>query len=293
MNYRWAALATLAIAPAVPADVGVVDDVGARVTLATPARRVIGLAPHAVELLYAAGGGERLVAAVDYSDYPPAAWSLPRIGGVGGLDLERIVALKPDLLVAWASGNPPAVIDRLRALNLPIFLSEPRRIEDIASNIERLGILLGTEATARAASTRFRSAHAALVRRYADRPPLKVFYQVLDPIVITVNGTHLVSQAGDVCGGRNVFAEASKLDPVVGEEAVVAAEPDVVIASGTPEQWEPWRRRWQRLSIRAARRQALYFIPADLLHRHTPRLLEGTRRLCEYLDLARQTRAHD
>lgn len=287
MTRRWLALLFVVVTDAV-ADVVVVDDVNARVTLPAPAARVVALAPFAVELLYEAGGAGRIVGAVDYSDHPPAARQLPRVGGGAGLDLERIVALKPDLLVAWASGNPPAVVQRLRQLGLPVFLSEPRRFDDIASNIERLGTLLGTTPVAGAAAARFRAEVAALSKRYAGRPPLRVFYQVLDPILFTVNGAHLISQAGNVCGGQNVFRDISKLAPAINEEAVVAADPDVIIGSGTAEQWRHWRARWQRYPLRAVRRQALYFIPADELHRHTPRVLKGTARLCDFLDQARQ-----
>lgn len=289
MTRRWLALLLVVVTDAL-ADVVVVDDVGARVALPAPASRVVGLAPHAVELLYEAGGAGRVVGAVDYSDYPPAARQLPRVGGGAGLDLERIVTLKPDLLVGWASGNPAAVVQRLRQLRLPVFLSEPRRFEDIASNIERLGTLLGTAPVARAAAARFRSDVMALSKRHANRPPLRVFYQVLDPLLITVNGTHLISQAGAVCGGQNVFADVPKLDPVINEEAVVAADPDVIIGSGTAEQWQHWQQRWRRYPLRAVRQQALYFVPADELHRHTPRLLKGAARLCEYFDQARQQR---
>lgn len=289
MRRRWLAL-LLIVASDAFADVVVVDDVNSRVTLPAPAARVVGLAPHAVELLYDAGGAGRIVGAVDYSDYPPAARELPRVGGGVGLDLERIVALKPDLLVGWASGNPAAVVQRLRQLGLPLFLSEPRGFEDIASNIERLGTLLGTAPVARAAAAKFRADVAALSKRYADRPPLRVFYQVLDPILFTVNGAHLISQAGNICGGQNVFSDISKLAPVINEEAVVAADPEVIIGSGTADQWQHWRARWQRYPLRAVRQQALYFIPADELHRQTPRVLKGTARLCDYFDQARQQR---
>ena len=289
MTRRWLALLLVIVTDAF-ADVVVVDDVNARVAIPVPASRVVVLAPFAVELLYEAGGAGRIVGAVDYSDYPPAARQLPRVGGGVGLDLERIVALKPDLLIGWASGNPVAVVQRLRQLGLPVFLSEPRRFEDIASNIERLGTLLGTTPVARAAAARFRSDVAALSKRYADRPPLRVFYQVLDPILFTVNGAHLISQAGAICGGQNVFGDISKLAPAINEEAVVAADPEVIIGSGTADQWQHWRARWQRYPLRAVRQQALYFIPADELHRHTPRVLKGTTRLCEYLDQARRQR---
>lgn len=282
-------LALLALLPLVSAaSVRVIDDVGHTVELAAPARRIVSLAPHATELLYAAGAGERVAAAVQYSDYPEAAKRLPRVGGGAGLDLERILAHRPDLVVGWASGNPARVIERLRALGLTVYLTEPRRMDDIATNLERLGVLAGTEPAAREAASRFRGEHAQLVARYAGRPPLRVFFQVLDPLVVTVNGEHLISEAGRACGGRNVFADLAKLDPVVSEEAVLAANPEVIVASGTEEAWREWEARWRsRRDLAATRRGALYFIPADLLHRQSPRILGGMRRLCEDLEDAR------
>lgn len=282
-------LALLALLPLVSAaSITVVDDTGRTVELVVPARRIVSLAPHATELLYAAGAGERIVAAVQYSDYPEAAKRLPRVGGGAGLDLERIVAHRPDLVVGWASGNPARFIERMRDLGLTVYLTEPRRMDDIATNLERLGALAGTESAAREAARRFRGEHEQLVARYAARTPLRVFFQVLDPLVITVNGEHLISQAGRACGGQNVFADLAKLDPAVSEEAVLAANPDVIIASGTEEAWREWKVRWHsRRDLAAGRRGALYFIPADVLHRQSPRILEGMRRLCEALEDAR------
>jgi len=276
-------------APAV-ADIGVRDDTGVAVTLAAPARRVIALAPHAVELLYAAGAGARLVAAVEFSDYPDAARALPRVGDSAGLDLERIVALKPDLIVAWASGNPRRMIERLRALGIPVYLSEPRRLAGIASNIERLGILTGDAASARAYAARFTRQYRELATRYQGAVPVRVFYQVLDPAIVTVNGDHLISEVGRLCGGRNVFETLPKLDPVLDPEAVLHADPEAIIASGLEQSWARWRERWRAHNeMTAVRRGALYFIPADILHRQSPRILEGAKRLCADLDDARRS----
>lgn len=288
--YRW--LAALVLLPAIStASVRVIDDTGRAVELAAPAQRIVSLAPHATELLYAAGAGNRIVAAVQYSDYPEAAKRLPRVGGSAGLDLERIVASHPDLVVGWASGNPVRVVERLRDLGLAIYLSEPRRMDDVATNLERLGVLAGTPDIAREAAARFRREHQRLAERYAKRPRLRVFFQVLDPLLTTVNGEHLVSEAGRACGAQNVFADLGKLDPVVNEEAVLAADPEVIIASGTEAAWREWKSHWRsRSGLSASRHGALYFIPADLLHRPGPRIFEGTRRLCEALEDARSRR---
>jgi iron complex transport system substrate-binding protein len=267
------------------------DDTGRAVVLPMPARRIISLAPHTTELLFAAGAGSRIVATVDYSDYPPAARAIPRIGGSSGLDLERILTLKPDLIVGWASGNPRRTIERLQDLGLPVYLTEPRHLADIARDLEQLGRLAGTSGAARPEAARFTARYRALAARYADRARVRVFYQVLDPLLITVNGEHLISEILNLCGGENIFAALPVLAPVVGEEAVIKADPDAIMAGGTEDGWRGWRARWrERADLTAARRGALYFIPADTLHRHGPRVLDGAEQVCAALDDARRKR---
>jgi iron complex transport system substrate-binding protein len=210
-----AVLLALGASTAAHADVTARDDDGNTVTLAAPAQRVISLAPHATELVYAAGGGAKLVGTVTYSDYPPAARAVPRIGNNKALDLERIAALKPDLIVAWRHGNAERQTDALRALHIPLFFSEPRHLDDIATSLGRLGALLGTQPAADAAAAAFRRDIAALRARYAARAPVTVFFQVWDRPLMTLNGAHLISDAIELCGGRNVFASLKPLVPTV------------------------------------------------------------------------------
>jgi len=283
-------LGLLGAAPA-PAPTRVPDDAGATVVLAAPARRIVSLAPHVTELLYAAGAGGYVVGAVDYSDYPEAAKRIPRVGGYTGLDLEAIVALRPDLIIAWQSGNPPSQVERLRALGLAVYVSEPRHIEDVATNIERLGRLAGTADAALRAARAFRRRHEALRRRYAARPAVTVFYQIWDRPLMTVNGKQLISDVIHLCGGRNVFADLPILAPTVDVEAVLAADPEAIVASGAgaarPEWFDAWR-RWPQL--RAVRRDNLFVVPPDVLQRHGPRILDGAEHLCADLETARRRR---
>jgi len=283
-------LGLLGAAPA-PAPTRVPDDAGATVVLAAPARRVVSLAPHVTELLYAAGAGGYVVGAVDYSDYPEAAQRIPRVGSYTGLDLEAIVALRPDLIIAWQSGNPPSQVERLRALGLAVYVSEPRHIEDVATNIERLGRLAGTADAALRAARAFRQRHEALRRRYAARPAVTVFYQIWDRPLMTVNGKQLISDVIHLCGGRNVFADLPILAPTVDVEAVLAADPEAIVASGAgasrPEWFDAWR-RWPQL--RAVRRDNLFVVPPDVLQRHGPRILDGAEHLCADLETARRRR---
>lgn len=289
---RLAALAAL-LAAALPAsaELRITDDTGRELVLPGPAERIVSLAPHVTELLFAAGAGEKVVGVVAYSDYPPAARALPQVGGYTQLDLEAVVALQPDLVVAWSSGNRNANLDKLLALGIPVFLNEPRRLDDVADSLEDMGRLAGTEPAARDAAERFRSRRAALAARYRERPPVRMFYQIWDKPLMTINGEHLISDAIRLCGGENVFAGLGQLAPRIGVEAVLAANPEAVVASGMGEERPDWLdqwRNWPKLSASAAGN--LYFIPPQLIQRHTPRLLDGAEQLCEFLEEARAKR---
>jgi len=276
-----------------PACAGIVvtDVSGITIKLVAPARRIVSLAPHITELLFAAGAGDRVVGNVDYGNYPPAARTLSGVGGSSQLDLEAIVALKPDLVMGWESGNSPASISRLRSMGLNVYLSEPKRIQDIAGDLERIGQLAGTEVTANAAARAFRERYSSLAERYSQRPPVNVFYQIWKQPLMTVNGKQIISDAIGLCGGRNVFSQLPILAPTVTVEAVIAANPEVIVASGMgdvrPEWLDDWK-RWRTLS--AVARDNLYFVPPDLIQRHTPRVLDGAEKLCMHLEAARGKR---
>ena len=277
-----------------PARAGIVaaDAGGAGIELAAPARRIVSLAPHITELVFAAGAGDRLVGNVDYGDYPPAARALPRVGGHSRLDLEAIVALKPDLVLGWESGNASASVSRLRAMGLSVYLFQPNHIKDIANDLEVIGKLAGTEAAANAAATAFRQRHAMLAARYSRRPPVAVFYQIWKQPLMTVNGKQIISDAIRLCGGRNVFSQLPILAPTVTVEAVIAANPEAIVASGMDEARPEWLDDWKRWhTLAAVAAGNLYFIPPELIQRHTPRILDGAERLCVHLETARGKRA--
>lgn len=273
------------------AEIVVTDASGVGIRLAAPARRIVSLSPHITELLFAVGAGDRIVGNVDYGNYPPAARALPKVGDYANLDLEGIVALKPDLVMGWQSGNPPAAVARLRAMGLQVHLSEPGRIEDIAGEMERIGRLAGTEAVANAAANAFRERHARLAARYSPRPPVTVFYQIWKQPLMTINSKQIISDAIRLCGGRNVFAQLQGLAPTVSVEAVIAANPEVIVASGMGESRPEWLDDWKRWNtLTAVARDNLYFVPPDLLQRHTPRILDGAEKLCAHLEAARGKR---
>ncbi|WP_230969839.1 cobalamin-binding protein [Nitrogeniibacter aestuarii] len=290
---RGLALIAAAIT-AIPAfaTIDLTDDMGTPVHLDAPARRIVSLAPHVTELIYAAGAGEALVGVVDYSDYPPEASRLPSVGSYTRADLEAIVALKPDLVIGWRSGNPPVQIDRLRALGIPVFVNESRDLGAVARTLRRIGTMAGTETAANAAADAFEAREAALRDRYASLAPVSVFYQIWNKPLMTINGEHLISAVIRLCGGRNVFDSEDLLAPKIGEESVLVANPESIVASGMGEARPEWLDTWRRWpQLRAVQQDNLFFIPPELIQRHTPRILDGATRLCEQLDQARQRRA--
>ncbi len=273
------------------AEIAVKDDTGATVRLAQPAQRIVTLAPHMAETLYAAGAGDKLVGTVEYSDYPESVKAIPRVGGYSRLDLEAIAALKPDLIIAWLSGNAPAHIEKLRSLGFPIYVSQPNRLEDVASEIERVGALAGTHRVADAAAAAYRERLAALHKRYSQRPTVRTFYQVWKQPLSTVGGKQIISSVIRLCGGENVFESLETMAATVTVESVIAANPEAIVASGMDQARPEWLDDWKRWSsLTAVARDNLFFVQPQLIQRHTPRLLDGTEALCQHLETARSRR---
>ena len=281
-------LAAFAIAPA-RATLQAIDDAGTTVTLPEPAQRILSVAPHVTELLFAAGAGHRIVGTVEYSDHPAAAQAIPRIGDSAQLDLERVVSLKPDLIVVWRNGTPAQQVQRLRGLGIPVYASESRRLGEISSTMRRLGLLAGTAPVAERRADGFDREVAALRERYAGRRPLRVFYQIWHRPLLTINGAHLISDALALCGASNVFADLQALTPNVSEEAVVEADPDAIVTGSVdPSGRDDNLARWRRLgALRATRLGNLVVVDPDTLHRQSDRIVVGARELCDKLDAVR------
>ena len=285
---RIAALLLLLLSFQATAEVLVKDDYGNQVRLAAPAARIVSLSPHLTELIYAAGAGGRLVGALEFSDYPAEARAVPRVGSDAGIDLEAVIALQPDLVVAWPNAGSLRAVNRLADLGLPVFRSEPRELDDIPRTLQRLGILAGTGREAGRAAAAFRARVHELERRYSKRPTVRVFYQVWDRPLLTVNGEHVISKVMRICGGENVFARLPLIAPEIDREAVLHADPQVIVASGSDGQRPAWLDAWRAFpGLTAAARGNLYAIAPELIQRHTPRLLDGAERLCSILDEVR------
>ena len=259
------------------------------VAAVTPApRRVITLAPHLTELVYAAGAGDRLVGTVDTSDHPAAARAVPRIGDVARLDAERLLAARPDLVIAWGDGTPREQLAALRRLRVPVLEMQQHRLADVPASIERLGRLFGTEAVARAEAERLRAELDRLRARHAGRPRLRVFYQVWSAPLYTLGGNHVVTEMLGVCGADNVFAGERSSGFAVDEESVYARDPDALVMAGSAAEVRDWRARWAaKPRLRALESGAVVVADPDLVNRMGPRLVAGTARLCADLDRVR------
>jgi len=270
------------------AAVSVLDDEGTVVELPQAATRVISLAPSLSELLFAAGAGSRIVGVVEYSDFPEAARAIPVVGRHDLLDMERILQLNPDLIVAWQSGNPRASVARLRELGFAVYIAEPKRLDSIPSHLERLATLTGTEPVGNRAAREFRKHLTLLADTYEKRSPVSVFYQVWDLPLISAGGNELINDIIELCGGRNIFADITLVAPKVSTEAVLARNPDAIIASGMDIERPEWLDDWKNWpTVTAVHNGNLFFVPPDLLQRHTPRALLGASMMCEQIDQAR------
>lgn len=267
------------------------DDLSREVCLHDPARRIATLSPGATELTYAAGAGNQVVAVVSFSDYPPEAKEVTSVGSHTRIDLETVVGLAPDLVVGWVTGNPAEQLETLEALGMPVFYIEPRTVDGVAHTIERLARLAGTEVVGQSVADGFRDGMADLASRYGNREPVRTFYQVWDEPLMSVNREHLIGQVVQLCGGDNVFGDQPRLVPRLDDEAVLAANPDVIIAGGMGEENRHWLTHWEQYThLAAVAENNLYFVPPSLIQRPTPRLLEGARLLCEKLEQVRQQR---
>ncbi len=286
---RWALPGLLGLAVAAHAQLPPVTDArGRAVQLAQPATRIVSLSPHITEQLFAIGAGGLVVGAVEWSDYPDAAAAIPRVGSSSLINYEVVLRLDPDLVVVWRSGNGDQVAARLEALGLPVFVQEPRTLEDIPADLARLGVLVARERQAAAVIGDFNARIDQLRHTYSQRPPVRVFQQIWNQPMITLNGEHLVTDIIRLCGGVNIFAEAPSLVVNTSLEAVLLKDPEVIViseADGVPPDWVDDWLQWPAISAVANRQ--LYVIDPDLLHRHTPRIAEGAAQLCRYIDNAR------
>lgn len=255
------------------------------------ATRIISLAPHLTELAFVAGAGDRLVGVSAYSDFPEGAKKLPQIGSSANVDLERIVALQPNLILAWQSGNSPFAIGRLQAMGFRVYISEARKLKDIATQLRAIAKLSGTETVGESNAHHFEQQLDDLKKRGAGKSFVTTFVDIWQNPFITVNGKHIISDVLALCGGKNVFAYAPTLTPAVGLEALLGAAPSAIVGGDSATNSINFVRSWQAYpQLSAVRNGHIYFVHPDVIQRPTPRILEGARRICDGLDKVRRQR---
>ncbi len=261
------------------------DDRGVTIALGQPVQRIVTLAPHLAEIAFAAGADAKLAGVSSFSRHPAEAERLPVVASHGRVDIERLIALRPDLVLAWQSGNSPLQIDRLERIGMRVFVTEARALADVPRIVRLVGELAGSAEVAEARARQFENEIAGLRKRYAGERRVAVFVEIWHTPLLTVNGGHLISDALRLCGGRNVFAAAKTLTPLVSREQVLDARPEVIVTGGFgSEALQAWR---GLESVPAVRNRRIYAIDPDRFHAQGPHVLEGVRALCERLELAR------
>lgn len=270
------------------APISVVDYAGHPITLKGPARRIISLTPHLTEMLFAVGAGEWIKGTVEFSNYPPKAKKITRIGTYETFDLEKILDFNPDLIVAWPSGNPTSQLELMKQLGLTLYYFDPNQMVHIPRDIRVLGTLVGNQSIAETRANSFEETYRRLQERYSQRPKVRVFYQIWDRPLMTINGEHLIDDIIRLCGGDNIFQNLSVLAPTVSVEAVLKENPSAIIASGMAEERPEWLDLWRRWrQLKAVKMDALFVIHPDLIQRHSLRIIQGAEQMCLHLETVR------
>ena len=269
-------------------NITVIDFSGRKFDFPKPASRVVALAPHIVENLFSIGAGDLIVGAVSHSDYPKEALELPIVGGYKKINFEAILALEPDVVIGWTTGNSTDSLSKIEELGIPVILDQPDTLDDIAASLRMLGQLTGLEVEADKKADEFLEKLSAFQEVNLDKPKVKTFYQVWNEPLITINGNHIISDAIETCGGTNVFSSSIATAPRTNIESVIAKAPEAIIASGMGEARPEWLDDWKQWkAIPAANKGNLFFVNPDHLQRHTVRQLLAIESICEQLDQVR------
>ena len=266
----------------------VIDYVGNKISLNAPAERIVALAPHIVENVFSAGAGDKLIGVVNYSDYPEAALKLPIVGGYQQVNNEKIIELKPDLILAWDSGNSHSNIQKLKSLGFSVYIDQPHTLQDVAKSIRDIGILTNREAISEPVAADYLDKISTIKNTYRNKSKVSSFYQVWNQPLQTINGKHIISAAMEVCGGTNIYAEELAVAPIINIESVLDKNPQAIVASGMANARPEWLDDWlQWQSLDAVKNDNLFYIPPDYIQRHTLRILFGIKEFCAHFDTVR------
>jgi len=269
------------------ASINVIDDDGNVFKFPRPMSRIVSLAPHITELLFAAGASAQIVGTVSFSDYPEAAKIIPLVGSYNKIDIEAVLSRNPDLVIAWSGGNSKEQLEKLKLLGIEVYISEPKNFTGVAENIRNMGKILATENIANLASETFLNELDLLKQQYPENKKVNVFYQVWNDPLMTISDGHLIGQVIKFCSGNNVFGELPVISPRVSIEAVIKENPDVIVA-GMAEGRENWLKQWEKWQVlNAVKNKHVYSINADYVTRQTPRVILGIRKMCEHLEKVR------
>jgi len=273
--------------------ISVFDDKNYTITLNQPAQRVITLAPSLTEMVFKIGAEDKLVATVKSSDFPTAAKNIARIGDYERFNLETLLSYKPDLILAWSSGNNSQQIEQIKKFNIPVYLIEPRELNDIAKTLRNIGILLAHTVQAEQAANDFERRLIQITETNKHKSRLRAFYQIWHEPIYTVNGEHVISRIMQMCGLDNIFQNARILAPKINLESIIGKNPDVIIASGVVTEANVKKPDWLSVwgnwpDISAVANDNVFFIHPDIINRQSTRILDGAERMCEFADDARK-----
>jgi len=254
----------------------------------TSQQRIIALSPHSVEILFALGVGDQIVGTLEYADYPLAARKIPRIGNFAGIKIEKVLALKPDLIVAWKGGNKASDLEKIESLGMNVFYSQPNSIHQVIEEVLALGRLTATEITSRHLAEQLSQQYLEIKNHYLDKSKVKVFYQLWHKPLRTIGGGNWINSLIKDCGGINIFEKANAPYPVVSFESVLMAKPEVIIIPDNSKAFVQKKQLWSDWpEITAVKNHQIVALNGDLLHRFTPRAIEGLKQLCQSIDRAR------
>ncbi|EZP25475.1 cobalamin-binding protein [Pseudomonas sp. RIT288] len=241
--------------------------------------RVVSLAPSLSEIVVELDSADLLVGVLDAGERPAALKNVPSVGRYGQLDMERLLSLKPDLLLLWPGSVGPAQRDQLKRLNIPTYVAEPHNLEQLSAQIETIAAQLGRPERGTKLAADLRQKLAELRQRYRRNTPLKVFYQVWDKPLYTVGGGQIISDALEVCGAHNVFADLSLPAPQVSIEAVLQRDPQVILA-GEQAQLDAWK-DWPQVA--AVKQGKLLLVTDKGLERPSGQMIDATAKLCQLI----------
>lgn len=257
----------------------------------TTPQRVISLAPHITEILFSAGAGDKLVGVVDYSNYPEAALEIENIGAYNAINIEKVIQLKPDLIIAWQSANRPKDIEKLQNLGFTVLFSNPEKLEDIPNEIRTFGKHLHTQTQANTTAKQLENQLLAIKQRYQSEPTISAFYQIWNAPLMTINGQQFLSQALELCAAENVFADLPMLAAEVNIESVITRNPDAILIGGEQQMQQAWLNDWQKWkTLKAVQNRQIHLLEADTFQRPTQRFIEGIDGLCQTLMQVRNSK---